>query len=162
MKKKKIIKKTVTLVLTLLWMSMIFSFSHQNGVQSAGLSQQVAYWLADTADQVFHLDNTREELQQQADQMQFVIRKGAHMTEYAVLSCLLLLHLGCYEKISHRYVIVWILCLLFAAADELHQRFIPGRAGQAVDVCIDSVGSMLGIAAAAVGITLWRKHKNKG
>ena len=39
---------------------------------------------------------------------------------------------------------------LYAATDELHQYFVPGRACMFTDVCIDSFGALLGILFATV------------
>lgn len=39
--------------------------------------------------------------------------------------------------------------LLFAVADEWHQRFIPGRSADALDVVADLAGAAVGFAAAA-------------
>lgn len=50
---------------------------------------------------------------------------------------------------SHRNLIIpalsWAFCILYAASDEFHQLFVPGRAGLITDVCIDSAGALLGI-----------------
>ena len=35
----------------------------------------------------------------------------------------------------------------YAASDELHQHFVPGRTGAPLDVAIDAVGVALGVAA---------------
>jgi VanZ family protein len=39
--------------------------------------------------------------------------------------------------------------LLFAAVDEWHQRFIPGRSADVLDLVADLAGATLGVAAAA-------------
>jgi VanZ family protein len=74
----------------------------------------------------------------------FVLRKGAHMTEYAVLACLLLRALGSYR---------WAfgLAVAYAATDEFHQTFVRGRHGTPVDVGIDAVGAL-------IGLWLWRSR----
>lgn len=40
-------------------------------------------------------------------------------------------------------------CLLYAALDELHQYFVPGRAGLASDVLLDGFSAALGVLLAA-------------
>lgn len=146
-------------MLLLLWMSVIFSFSAQNGGQSGGLSHKAAYSIAEAGNKIFHLDKSEQELQEQAESMQFAIRKGAHMSEYALLSVLVLMHLLCYEKgPRHLLLSAWLICVVFAATDEFHQRFVPGRAGQLRDVCIDAAGSLIG-AVMLLGIrkVTWKK-----
>lgn len=45
------------------------------------------------------------------------------------------------------------LCMLYAAGDEFHQYFVPGRAAQLSDVAIDAMGFLPCVAA--VYLVLW-------
>ena len=72
-----------------------------------------------------------------------VLRKGAHMTEYAVLAALLL-------RALEREVPTLTLGVLFAASDELHQAFVRGRHAALLDVAIDTGGLL-------VGLLVWRR-----
>src|SRR5919202_1687185 len=63
----------------------------------------------------------------------YVLRKCAHMTEYAVLAALLLRALG-------RELPAFLAAVAYAATDELHQHFVPGRHASPVDLGIDTVG----------------------
>jgi VanZ family protein len=67
-----------------------------------------------------------------------VLRKTAHATEYAVLGALLVRAVG-------SALPAFALGAAYAATDELHQHFVPGRAGTPLDVAIDSVGVLVGI-----------------
>ena len=67
-----------------------------------------------------------------------VLRKCAHVTEYAILGFLLLRAIG-------REVPALLLGVLYAASDELHQHFVHGRHASPIDVLIDSVGLLIGI-----------------
>jgi VanZ family protein len=67
-----------------------------------------------------------------------VLRKCAHVTEYAILGFLLLRAIG-------RELPALVLGILYAASDELHQHFVHGRHASPVDVLIDSVGLLIGI-----------------
>ena len=67
-----------------------------------------------------------------------VLRKLAHVGEYAVLGALLLRALA-------RPWAALALGIAYAVSDELHQTFVPGRAGTPLDVAIDAVGVALGI-----------------
>jgi len=75
------------------------------------------------------------------------VRKAAHVFEYLVLGILLLS--GFYSGTGPmRGCIAAFLCgLAYAASDEAHQIFIPGRTASPVDVGIDSVGVLAGIGA---------------
>jgi VanZ family protein len=70
----------------------------------------------------------------------YVLRKCAHMTEYAVLGALLL-------RALEREVPAFLTAVAYAATDELHQHFVRGRHSSAVDVAIDAVGVTIGLFA---------------
>lgn len=61
-------------------------------------------------------------------------------------------------------ILSWAFCILYAASDELHQLFVPGRAGLITDVCIDSAGALLGILLflAALHLTSRRAKRKQG
>jgi VanZ family protein len=67
-----------------------------------------------------------------------VLRKCAHVTEYAVLGALLYRALG-------REALALAIGIAYAATDELHQHFVRGRHASPVDVAIDVVGVALGM-----------------
>jgi VanZ family protein len=80
-----------------------------------------------------------------------LLRKGAHVTEYAVLTGLwwrALRGLG----VRFPLPLAIAISLGYAATDEFHQTFVDGRKGTPVDVLIDSAG----IAIAATAIMLGR------
>ena len=70
----------------------------------------------------------------------YVLRKCAHMTEYAVLAALL------YRALD-RELPALLAAVAYAATDELHQHLVRGRHASAVDVAIDAVGAPFGILA---------------
>ena len=74
-----------------------------------------------------------------------LVRKAAHMTEYAVLTCLYLRALRMHG-IRHPQLLAIALCALYAASDELHQAFVPGRGPSPADVAIDTAGACIGLA----------------
>lgn len=81
-------------------------------------------------------------------QIEFLIRKAAHLTEYAVLAILLLraLRTGAREMFARHAVLVLVLAALYAATDEFHQTFIPSRTPSPRDVMIDTCGAAVGLA----------------
>jgi VanZ family protein len=70
----------------------------------------------------------------------YVLRKCAHMTEYAVLAALL-------YRALEREVPALLGAVAYAATDEFHQHFVHGRHASVVDVGIDAVGAMIGLLA---------------
>ncbi len=53
-----------------------------------------------------------------------------------------------------------VLCLLYAASDEFHQLFVPGRSCQFRDVCIDTLGAAAGILLLAALKKLLQIRRN--
>lgn len=85
---------------------------------------------------------SKEEKGNLVSNMTVLVRKIAHMTEYFILGIILVLLGRAYQWKSLKIV---LLCLLFALLDEIHQLWIPGRAGSILDVGIDMLGSGLSI-----------------
>lgn len=90
---------------------------------------------------------------------EIVLRKMAHMGEFAVL-CLLL-----WNAIrQHGVAFAWALMIavdgafLYAASDEFHQHFIAGRYGTSRDVAIDCIGIL---AMSLIIIRLRRKKTTR-
>ena len=69
-----------------------------------------------------------------------VLRKIAHLAEYAVLGALLL-------RALNRPPAAFALGVAYAITDEIHQHFVRGRHASPVDVLIDAAGIAVGIAA---------------
>ena len=67
-----------------------------------------------------------------------VLRKCAHVTEYAILGGLL-------YRALEREAPALAAGIAYAATDELHQHFVRGRHASPVDVAIDAVGVALGM-----------------
>ena len=103
---------------------------------------------------------TPEEQQSIEESLSFPVRKCAHLTEYAVLGALLAATAASYTALQgilqghgsasasrtmKPLVLPFIIGVLYAVSDEIHQLFVPGRAGQLRDVLIDSAGILIGM-----------------
>jgi VanZ family protein len=79
--------------------------------------------------------------------VQFVVRKGAHLTEYAVLAAFLYraLRYG-NERFVRSAASAFIVAAIYAALDEFHQSFVPSRTSSPWDVMIDCLGATIGLA----------------
>lgn len=108
-------KKVQNWFLVLLWAGLIFLLSHQPGLRS----DLPASW-------------------------DFLLRKIAHISEYAVLTFLLMKALQTHQ-LPKRKAWLWaiVLAVLYAVSDEYHQTFILDREGAGRDVLIDSLGVIL-------------------
>jgi hypothetical protein len=90
-----------------------------------------------------------------------VIRKSAHVWEYAVLSYLVWRAL----RKPHRHdqrpwswrepAVVLLAAALYAISDEWHQTFVPSRQGAVIDVFIDLSGAMLAMTV------VWLAHRRR-
>jgi VanZ family protein len=76
-----------------------------------------------------------------------ILRKAAHVTEYAVLGALLL-------RAFEREAPALAAGIAYAATDEFHQRFVLGRHASPVDVAIDAVGL-------ALGMRVWLRRRER-
>ncbi len=127
-------------------MIVIFHFSSEAGGESGGRSAIIARWLMERG------------VPGSFDSVAFVVRKFAHMTEYAVLAILTFVALrGTTRRMAEHRVSLsqgrtlagaFTVAAVYAATDEFHQLFIPGRTGTPKDVLIDSAGAAIGLALA--------------
>jgi VanZ family protein len=68
----------------------------------------------------------------------FVIRKTAHISEFFILY---ILSYFAFNK-NHKWALLF--SIAYAASDEYHQSFTPGRGPSPKDVLIDTIGIILG------------------
>jgi VanZ family protein len=78
-----------------------------------------------------------------------ILRKGAHVFIFAVLTGLLIRAIRqTWRSLPINRVTqgAGLISVLYAVSDEIHQSFVPGRSGSVVDVAIDAVGVALCMA----------------
>ena len=125
----------------LVWMGVIFSASGDPSSfeHSSRLIAPIVRWLFP------HLPAAS------VDEIVFVCRKCAHLTEYSFLGVLFWRAL---RKPTAEDGRPWrwaearqavLLVALYAASDEVHQLFVPNRQASIVDVMIDTTGAVLGL-----------------
>ena len=175
--------RKIFLVMMLLWMAGIFAFSSRSGDESAEDSYLVGTMVGDIF--VPGFDEWSAEKQQAfAEKIDHPVRKTAHATEYAILG---LLAAGVsipevvgrrdektmseevgysrttkseYAKIRRELLIPWGIAALYAATDEFHQLFVPGRSGQFSDVILDSAGALARLLILALVIKIIGRRRN--
>jgi len=69
-----------------------------------------------------------------------ILRKIAHLSEYAILGALLL-------RAIQRPAVAILVGALYAVTDEVHQHFVRGRHAAWYDVLIDTIGVTIGVLA---------------
>ncbi len=140
--------RIVFIVLTVLWMTVIFCFSARPAEVSAKDSCAIGMAIGKVFVPGFS-DMSVDEKNAFAAKIDHPVRKIAHATEYAILG--FLMAGSCYSgKLEGRqrwivlFAIPWALATAYATIDEIHQLFVSGRNGQFSDVCLDSVGALAG------------------
>ena len=114
-----------TLLPPLAWMGLIYLFSDQAQIPSA----PAPLW-------------------------DWLIKKSLHALAYAILVLLWYRALRGSRRGTSRgkgLTRAFLISLAWAASDEWHQRFVPGRHGRASDVLIDAAGALLAV------FWLWRR-----
>lgn len=114
-------------------MIIIFLFSNADGNQSGGMSLKIL----ELIHTVFSFINNTEILHT-------LIRKFAHMSEYAIL-CGSFIYGFSKNKFNTKEICFYsLICtFIYACSDELHQLFIDGRSGNFLDVLIDTFGGLI-------------------
>lgn len=136
-------KKLKYFIPAIIWMIFIFIMSHTNGTNSSDQSNFIAQIIL----KVINIDYST---------LTFLIRKMAHMSEYALL--LFFIYYGFKKSTTYKYTLLLSLLItfLYACSDEFHQLFIPGRSGQLKDVLIDTIGGLFMLFV----IYLWQRKKS--
>lgn len=123
-------KKKTSLFLLILWMIFIFVMSSFNANESSNQSGMIVSFISN----LFNISDTKT--------LSLIIRKGAHFTEFLILGILSINYIIKFKKnIKYSY----LMCIMYAISDEIHQIFVPGRSFQITDIFIDSVGAIIGI-----------------
>lgn len=142
---KKIIKWIVWIP-AIIMMIIIFSFSNANSEKSSNLSGGIISNTLNFIDDTFSLGLEEQRKEELVEGLQTPIRKLAHMTEYMILAITFMFALYIDGLKGKRLIGVSLLLGIgYASLDEFHQLFIPGRSGEIRDVCVDTIGIILGV-----------------
>ena len=118
-------RQKIYLALTVLWLCVIWGHSMMPAESSGNESNSLSEWL----------------MQYLPWMNDYVIRKAAHFTEYAVLGGLVF---GAFPQRGRTAVMESVFAGFLAAfLDETIQLFSPGRSGQISDVWLDLAGFCL-------------------
>ncbi len=146
--KKILITRIILLILIIIWAVVVYSLSNQSGTESSGVSRKVA-------EVIFK----EEKMVEKAEP---AIRKTAHFSEYSVGGVLFYMLFSTYNFSKNKRMFISLgLGIWYAALDEIHQLFIPGRSGSIRDVCIDSAGFLFGIILIRIFFKIIEVLKNK-
>ena len=144
------------MILLLLWMTLIFYLSSQPADLSTEVSDAGVGYTADFLSTVLYRTNSETIASFLTEHIAYV-RKTAHVFEYLVLG--ILAYMNCSGLLKNKiFSVSLIFCLFFAAGDEFHQLFVPGRSGSAADVLIDMCGAFIGILLYHQFIQRWKRN----
>ncbi len=145
MTKNRKIFITVSFSLTFILMCVIFYLSHQEASESSQLSNSLI-------SKIFEFIGVLIPVK--------VIRKTAHACEFCLLA-FLFSNSFTLSEIKKWHIFSFVSTVLYACTDEIHQIFIPGRAGRFSDILIDAAGALIGIAVYFLIITIIRTVRRR-
>lgn len=143
--------RRMVLCITLLCLNLAFIWG--NSLLPGSASGMLSQWVKDLLDQFFHFPSSAP------DAGDGLLRKLAHFSEFAMLGALFCWLFAMLLSAGKRTVLLpGVSGFLAACADEIIQRFVPGRHGCFTDVCIDFAGVLTGIILFSVGYRIWKKR----
>ena len=149
--KNKIIIKCILLVI---WIFVIFSLSFSNSSETTKTSFGFTKKFVEITLKITNSYKSDDQVDKVVEKIHPFIRKVAHFTEFLILGYFTLLLFSDF-KCKYLYLYSIIFCFIIACLDESLQLFIDGRAGNIIDVLIDSLGSIVYIYTCK----LFRKKK---
>jgi VanZ family protein len=139
-------------------MIIIFSLSSEEAEASTITSTTFGKKMVRVVSDVLGKKLSEQETEEYAVSFDKIVRKTAHMTEYAMLYFAVWLALFMNSHRNNRILIISIcICVLYAMSDEIHQLFVKGRSGSVRDIGIDSVGILFG--ALFIKLSCFTVHK---
>lgn len=137
--------KSLLFALMILCMGAIFAFSTQTSEKSNSISKSVAEKITEKAPSTAAAAPQRDAVK--FDRLNLIVRKYAHFTLFFTLGLISSLYAAAvFRKKRTALIFTLMLCLFWAALDEIHQLYVPGRDGRVTDVLIDMSGSLLAAA----------------
>ena len=160
-------KKIINIIIIIIWMMVIFSFSAMSGEESNAKSKEaiketvntigtgnlkesvevVSEVPTESSEKVTESTKNKEEMskEQLVEKLNTPLRKCMHASEYCILSILILNCLQSYKiKKSKSVIIAIVISFIYACTDEFHQLFVIGRTSRFTDVLIDTTGAIIG------------------
>lgn len=148
----------ISWTVVVLYLALIFYFSSQDGTESHKVSAGLLQYLKVLALVLpeYVQNYLIKYLINGNGNLEFLLRKVAHFTEYFILSFIFyraMIVSG--SRIKKSIIVTVIFCFLYAVSDEIHQLFVPGRVFAVRDIIIDTSGALLGMAI--VGLKNYKK-----
>jgi VanZ family protein len=133
-------RKILSIILVIVWMALIFSFSNENGNKSSSLSVNI---ITNVVANFTNVKKGSKEMNKIVTTVSLPVRKCAHFFLYFVLAFLVMNSLYIFKVDKYILIYAGLICILFSISDEVHQLFIVGRSGNIKDVLLDSSASLI-------------------
>lgn len=154
--------KRVSWIPVIIVMVIIFVFSSKPAVSSNESSLIVADHILSVYENTTQAQLDTEKRYQVLETINTVVRKGSHFCEYALLAITLGFHFYIHGFMGMRlFVLSILLSTIYAASDEFHQTFVPGRSGQFRDVMIDTLGAVAGLLFFFLVLMIYDSHRKR-
>jgi len=157
----------IAIAAALAWMALIFVKSAQTYSEQSLLplfaqwfsEEQLLRWLPHLE---FMYDGGLVSFRDPYGFLEFFVRKGGHVTEFAILTLLWAAAL-LVKPLPARWALpaAGLIALAYAGSDEWHQTFVPERTGHAIDVVVDALGVLLALLAVVLIRAAVRRRRNK-
>lgn len=152
--------RVLFLTLAVLLAGTIFYMSGEPATESGARSSTIAESIVKLFDPGFAAltDTEQAAMLSSADH---ILRKVTHFCVYAALGALLFLYSLCFAAKPYAHILRALLAAaVYAASDEIHQSFVPGRGPAVTDVLLDSAGALCGILF--VWLLVWAVLRRRG
>lgn len=134
-------KRGLFAILIILTCSVIFFFSAQNAEVSTNTSSGAVSKVSGLVRNI----NDNIDKEQLENTVTVIVRKSAHLAIYTILGIWLMNEANTFKgSMKVKLGLCMVFGMLYAVSDEFHQKFISGRSQELRDVCIDSIGVMIG------------------
>lgn len=158
--------KTFLRVLSILcliaWMGLIFFLSSQDAAESSAVSGGLIKTVVEKVYPNYEnlTESAKEEL---VSSFQHVVRKSAHFCIYMGLGFFAFLTFISYVNLKIKTRIFWPLFVsaVYAASDEIHQNFVPGRSMELRDFLIDFCGVVFAVLITSLFIVIIKPLNEK-
>lgn len=143
-------------------MIIIFVFSSKPADISGQSSLEITEFVYSTYESITGQAKSDEDRIKTLEDLDYFVRKGAHITEFAVLAVAIAWPLWLSSLKGYGLAAMTIgLTAFYASSDEFHQTFIPGRSGEIRDVMIDTIGAVIGFIVFHIIIKIFNNRKQR-
>lgn len=137
-------KKVISIILLVIWLGVIFTFSNQTASKSTKMSDNATIKIVEISSKLTKKEYSDNEKKDIIKKNKYLVRKTAHFALYFILG-ILVYNVLCKFEIKKKFLISLVICIFYAVSDEIHQMFIDERTAKLFDVFIDTCGSFISL-----------------